>query len=123
LVYIKVADEVWIATALLQYESSRDADFRSSEIVDRVAQENIYGRMRPGIVVHVNQHCVASKRPNPGNYRMLAETRRGYRRLHSNWDPVHPYRSGKQVPLKTDIPEKYHYLVDWYNTRFNVIEK
>jgi hypothetical protein len=121
LVYIKVADEVWIATALLQNEFTNRDDFKSAEIVDRVATENIFGRMRPGIIIHVNQHCVANKRPNPAVYRMLVETRKGYRRLFTNWDEVHPYRSGKQVPDKKDVPEKYHYLVDWYNDSYNTI--
>ena len=76
---IKVADEVWIAAALLHKENPQMVDFSSAEIVDRVAKEDIYGQLRPGVAVHVNLHCVANKRPNPGNYRMLYETGRGRR--------------------------------------------
>jgi len=120
MVYIKVADEVWIACALLHRENPSSDNFHTNEIVDRVAKENIFGSLRPGVIIHVNQHCVANRRPNPGNYRMLYATRRGMRRLFKDGDDYHAYRKGgKTIPEKRAIPEKYWYLVDWYNNEFN----
>lgn len=46
---IKVADEVWIGCALLHYENPKREDFRTGEIVGRVARENIFGSLRPGV--------------------------------------------------------------------------
>ena len=113
---IKVADEVWIATALLHRERPESDDFSIREIVDRVAQENIAGRLRPGVQVHVSLHCVANKRPNPGNYRMLYETARGRRRLFRlSIDDYHPYREGgKILPEREDLSEPYWELLEWY---------
>ena len=116
MVYIKVADEVWIGCALLHKENSQRIDFTTREIVDRVATENIYENLRPGVQVHVLLHCVANKRPNPGNYRMLYQTRRGYYRLFKSGDIYHPYREkGKIRPEKKDIPKRYWSLIDWYD--------
>jgi hypothetical protein len=119
-VNIKVADEVWIGCALLHRENDSRESFSAREIVDRVAKENIYGRLRPGVQVHVSLHCVANVRPNPGNYRMLYQVDRGqYRLFKKGKDDYHPYREGGKIrPEKSAIPEKYSYLVDWYENEY-----
>jgi hypothetical protein len=111
---IKVADEVWIGTALLHLEHPERESFSTAEIVDRVFQEGLHRPLRPGVQIHASQHCVANKRPNPGTYRMLYETGRSQRRLYRHTDEAHPYRGGKTVPAQADIPEKYWHLLDWY---------
>ncbi len=116
---IKVADEVWIGTALLHREHPERDSFSVTEIVDRVAREGLHEPLRPGVQIHASMHCVANKRPNPGNYRMLYETTRGRRRLFRNGDEVHSYRGGKIVPERRDIPEAYRYLLDWYTNEYD----
>lgn len=117
---IKVADEVWIGTALLHLEQPGRESFSTAEIVDRVFQEGLHRPLRPGVQVHVSQHCVANKRPNPGTYCMLYETSRGQRRLFRHTDEPHPYRVGsKTVPVLSDIPPEYGYLLDWYMTEYD----
>ena len=112
---LKVADEVWIATALLHREQPNRADFRVEEIVTRAAQEALAGPVRPGVYVHVVQHCVANRPPNPGRYRMLFETRPGHRRLFRRGDPFHPEREGSKIaPGGEDLPLGYERLLDWY---------
>jgi hypothetical protein len=65
--------------------------------------------------VHVVQHCVANRPPNPGRYRMLFETGPGRRRLFRKGDAYHPAREGsKTVPVKEDLPDAYAVLLDWY---------
>lgn len=118
---IRVADEVWIAAALLQRERPDQEDFSVGEIVARAERENVTGtgQLRPSVRVHAAQHCVANKRPNPGRYRMLFETGRGRRRLFRADDPYHPERkSGKVVPNDGDIPEPYRELLDWYEAEY-----
>lgn len=112
---LKVADEVWIATALLHRERPDSADFSIEEIVARVQHENLYGSLRPGVYVHVVQHCVANRPPNPGRYRMLYETTEGRRRLFRKGDAEHPdRRDAKSTPARNDLPSGYADLLAWY---------
>lgn len=120
---LKVADETWIATALLHREHPEREDFSEQEIVQRAHNENILGSLRPGVKVHVNAHCVANRPPNPGAYRMLYETRGGMRRLYREGDESHPDRHGKILPKRDDIPEQYRYLLDWYETEYALAGK
>jgi len=112
---IRVADEVWIATALLHREHPRAADFSLKEIEARVVREGLTDDKRPGVYPHLSVHCVANRPPNPGTYRMLFETAPSRRRLFRPGDPYDPKREGgKIVPDRTEIPVKYHRLLDWY---------
>ncbi len=116
---IRVADEVWLAAASLHRAQPDRADFTVAEILAQARAANITGEpLRPGVRVHVNQHCVANRAPNPGAYRMLVETDRRRRRLYLPGDPCHPKRAGKDVPDASEIPEPYRYLVEWYRDTF-----
>ena len=115
----KVADEVWIAVALLHRENPKREDFTVSEIVDRARQEKISGSLRPGVQVHAYLHCVANRPPNPGRYRMLYATGKNTRRLFRETDDFDPKRRGGKVkPEKDDIPVKYQPLLEWYREKF-----
>ena len=116
---VKVADEVWLVTALLHRENPKRQDFTVQEIVERATAEAIHKEIRPGVYVHALQHCVANRPANPGRYRMLYETGKGQRRLFRPGDSYHPDREGgKILPNKEDVPEDYRDLIDWYNTKF-----
>jgi hypothetical protein len=112
---IRVADEVWLAAALLHREQPERNDFTVEEIVERAEKEGLAGKLRPGVYVHVVQHCVANRPPNPGRYRMLFETRKNHRRLFRLGDSYDPRRDGSKVtPDRASIPAKYGPLLDWY---------
>jgi hypothetical protein len=112
---IKVADEVWLATALLHRENPSRSDFTLNEIVERAAKEGIIDEVRPGVYVHAALHCVANRPPNPGRYRMLYETRPKYRRLFRLGDSYDPQREGsKIIPDADEIPLRYADLLNWY---------
>jgi hypothetical protein len=112
---IKVADEVWVATALLHREHPKRKDFTIEEISGRAQAEVGKEELRPGIYVHIVQHCVSNRPPNPGRYRMLFETAPGRRRLFRTGDSYDPAREGaKTVPAREDIPAEYASLLDWY---------
>ena len=114
-VELKVADEVWIATALLHREQPGRTDFTIEEIRDRAARENLTGKLRPGVYAHIVQHCVANRPSNSGRYRMLMETSPGRRRLFRTGDNYDPAREGaKTVPERNDIPAQYSSLLDWH---------
>jgi hypothetical protein len=110
-----VADEVWIATAFLHKENPAKADFGIEEILNRAASAAPAGPQRPGVYVHVVQHCVANRPANPGKYRMLIETGSGRRRLFRKGDAYHPSREGGKIhPNADEIPAEYEELLQWY---------
>ena len=112
---LKVADEVWIAAALLHREQPERPDFRVEEIVERARKEAIGGPARAGVYVHVIQHCVANRPPNPGRYRMLFETAPGRRRLFRAGNAYQPAREGAKItPRVEDMPYGYGGLRAWY---------
>jgi hypothetical protein len=116
---IKVADEVWIATALLHRENPKREDFSVSEIVARARRENISGELRPSVQVHAYIHCVANLPPKPARYRMLYATGKNTRRLFRHGDDFHPdRRTGKVTPSKESIPVRYQGLLTWYQDKF-----
>jgi hypothetical protein len=116
---LKVADEVWIITALLHRENISSPDFTIEQIMERARSERATGKLRPGFYVHVIQHCVANRAPNPGRYRMLFETAKDRRRLFRKGDAYHHDREGsKTLPEKENIPSQYRKLVDWYLEEF-----
>lgn len=113
---MKVADEVWIVTALLHREHPERSDFMIEEIVERAKKEEFGKELRPGFYVHVVQHCVANRAPNPGRYRVLFETAPGgRRRLFRKGDTYHPAREGAKItPEREDLPYGYNGLLTWY---------
>ena len=115
--YIKVADETFLAAALLHRENPSREDFTITEIVQRAERENLFGELRPGVRIHATLHCVANREPNPGNYRMLYATGKSTRRLLLDGDDIHPQRTGKMFPDPAGVPEGYHELIAWAQKR------
>jgi len=120
---IKVADEVWIGTALLHYEKPSAKSFSNNQILYRIKQENIFGAIRPDIQTHIISHCVANKPAQPNRCRMLYSLRDGTKRLFRDTDNCDLSRvNGKTKPNEEDVPEKYRYLLNWYNGEYNRID-
>ena len=115
---LRVADEAWIAAALLHREHPEREDFSIQENVERTRAENIAGSLRPGVAMHVRYHGVAGKPPKPAQLRMLSETVEGRRRLYREGDATHPMRKGKMLPEPDAIPDRYRYLLDWYRNEY-----
>jgi hypothetical protein len=112
---VRIADEVWIVTALLHRDNPAQGDFSVDEIMERAVKERIAGVIRPGVYVHVVQHCVANRPPNPARYRVLLETRPGRRRLFRKGDTYHPAREGsKMIPKPDEMPVGFSDLLPWY---------
>lgn len=109
-----VADEVWVATALLHREQPERLDFSLKEIERRLARLTP-GDVRGGVYPHISLHCVANLPPNPGRYRMLFATAKSRRRLFRPGDVFHPDREGaKTTPAREDLPLNLQGLLDWY---------
>lgn len=116
---VKVADQVWLVAALLHRNHPDRDDFSIEEILARARREAVSRPLRPGFHVHVVQHCVANRRPNPGRWRMLVETAPGRRRLYRPDDPCHPAREGaRTLPDAGQIPVEHRELLAWYRTEY-----
>jgi len=116
---VKVADQVWLVAALLHREHADRDDFTIDEILARARREPVSRPLRPGFHVHVVQHCVANRKPNPGRWRMLMETAPGRRRLYRPGDPSHPARDGaRMLPDAGQIPVEHRELLTWYRTEY-----
>ena len=71
---LTVADEAWIATALLHREHPDREDFTKKEIVQRAERIADPAPLRPGVGHHISSHAVAQKPPQPGKHCLLFET-------------------------------------------------
>jgi len=112
---MKIADAIWVATALLHKEKGPTHSFKIREIVQRAIEEKLAGGFRGGLQPHASLHCVANKPPNPGRYRMLYRTGPQRRRLFRASDDFHPSRKGGKItPDKADLPPAYQDLLSWY---------
>ncbi len=117
---IKIADEVWVACALLHIENPTSTSFSNTEILDRVKKEVIAEKLRVGVQWHINLHCVANKTANPDRNRMLYELPDGTKRLFKSSDCYHFSREeGKILPNVLELPEKYRYLLKWYKESYD----
>lgn len=115
---IRVADEAWLALALLQYEHPDRGSYSAKEILDRVKAEQANPELRPGVQVHIYLHNVANAEPNSAKYRMSYKLADDTYRLYRPTDAAHPARKGKMIPERDELPEKYHYLLDWYESEY-----
>ena len=116
---LRVADELWIATALLHRQYPNRDDFTVREIVQQAEAKRLTGRpLRPGVQAFAYLHGVANKAPNPGRDRILVETSKGRRRLFRPGDPYHPRRGGKGIPRVDKIPAQYAELIHWYRREY-----
>ena len=115
---IRVADEAWLALALLQYEHPDRGSYSAKEILDRVKAEQANPELRPGVQVHIYLHNVANAEPNSAKYRMSYKLADDTYRLYRPTDAAHPARKGKMIPERDELPEKYHYLLDWYEREY-----
>lgn len=115
---IRVADEAWLGLALLHREQPEKESFSAREILDRVKAERATLELRPGVQVHIYLHNVANVEPNSARYRMFWKLPGDTYRLIRPGDKAHPSRKGKMLPDRGELPQPYHYLLDWYEHEY-----
>ncbi len=119
---VRVADRIWIATALLHLHFPTRSDFSKAEIRQKLEAEGLADGVERGTLnAHLDEHCVANVPPSTGKYRMLFEPTPGNLRLFRPGDLIHPGRiqrrkQSKSVPKREQVPSRYWYLLDWYET-------
>ena len=115
---IRVADECWLALALLHRENPDRLSFSPSEVFDRLKEEGAHPEVRPGVKPHIYLHNVANRPPNSAKYRLFYRLEDDTLRLFRPGDEFDPARNGKSKPRRSDLPEKYHPLLDWYENDY-----
>jgi hypothetical protein len=116
--HILVADEVWLALAILHREHPRRTSFSAKEILAQVKSERAHTELRAGVQAHIYVHNVANAEPNSARYRMSYKLDDDTYRLYRPGDAAHPLRKGKIAPQRNELPEKYHHLLDWYEREY-----
>ena len=81
--------------------------------------ERAYPELRPGVQAHIYLHNVANVEPNAARYRMFYKLPGDTFRLFRPGDFAHPARKGKMKPVREELPEKFHYLLDWYENEYS----
>ncbi len=117
---LTVADAVWVGAALLHRQRPAQSQFSAEEIVGSVEANNLTRGSSKSIWQHVNQHCVANRKPQPNRARILYATSGGHRRLFRLGDRYDPAREG--APMHPDwnkLPAKFADLRYWYETVWN----
>jgi hypothetical protein len=117
---LKVADAVWVATALLHYDSERQY-FSREEIAEKTRSLQITAGDYKSIWRHVDHHCVANREPAPNRPRMLYDEGHGRRRLFKDGDTYSIARKGSPThPLWEELPQQFAHLRDWYEQKWNI---
>ncbi len=107
--------EIWVATALLHCENPGRRDFTVAEIVARAVAERPASGFRSILAECAICEGVANFAPDTVHSCVLTATAPDRRRLFREGDERHAGRSnGKN--FTRDLPERYQFLVDWYNT-------
>jgi hypothetical protein len=115
---ILVADECWVALALLHRAHAQRESFSAREILDRLKLEKAHSEVRAGVPAHIYQHNVANAEPSSARYRMFYKLGDGAYRLFRPGDDFHAARKGKTTPQRSGLPGSYHYLLDWYEKEY-----
>ena len=113
---VRVADEAWLALAALQYSTRTGVHSRSKRFWMGKGGTSS-SRVRPGIQVHIYSHNVANPNRIPESIGCSISSLTTHR-LFRPGDAAHPARKGKLMPERREIPEKYHYLLDWYEREY-----
>jgi hypothetical protein len=116
--HILVADEAWVALAILHRKNPQRASFTPREILDQVKLERAHPELRAGVQAHIYLHNVANIEPNSARYRMFYKLEDNTYRLYRPGDSAHPLRKGKTAPNRAELPDKYHELLDWYEHEY-----
>jgi hypothetical protein len=118
---LKIADAIWVATALLHLGRPAQNAFTIDEIVEKTVSLGLTNAAEKSIRQHVLQHCEALSKPQPNRSRILYATRTTHRRLFRTNDRCHAGREGAPThPEWSALPPEYDHLRHWYEEVWNV---
>jgi hypothetical protein len=104
-----IADTIWVAASLLHhFDSDRDG-FDHATLLRKVLELDPSLNPR-SVSTHLSTHCVASKKADPSNHRILTENPDGTLQLYRPGDLCHPSRTDGRTQPKV-LPEQYRWLL------------
>ena len=110
-----IVNAVWVATSLLHREHPERKGFAPEEIVQLVIERRWTEGAEDSVRLHVNQHSVANRKPQPNRACMLFDPGNGLRRLFRRGDRVFPGKDATRThPNWDDLPSQYQDLRRWY---------
>ncbi|HEV8148021.1 MAG TPA: hypothetical protein VGP79_16645 [Bryobacteraceae bacterium] len=104
-----IADTIWVAASLLHHFDPNRAGFDHATLLRKVLELDPSLNPR-SVSTHLSTHCVASKKADPSNHRILSENPDGTLRLYRSGDPCHPTRTDGRIQPKV-LPEQYGWLL------------
>ena len=120
---LKVADAVWVGAALLHIQNPTLEQFTTEEIVASVRHHHLTSSAEKSVWQHVNQHCVANRKPQPNRPCMLTATGQGKRRLYRPGDRRDDGRKGAPTHPEWDqLPAQYQSLRGWYEEWIGTVD-
>ena len=116
---VKVADAVWVATAMLHESEGIHKSFSKGRISDKVIKEIDSSKNAGSIEHNISVHCLANRpaRPMKDNHcKMYRESRGRYRLYRSGEDDRDPSRRGCHVePDRERLPPEHRKWIEWYH--------
>jgi hypothetical protein len=110
-----IVNAVWVAASLLHRAHPERNAFAPEEIVREVLDRRLTEGAEDSIRLHVTQHSVANRKPQPNRACMLFDTGDGLRRLFRKGDRVFPGKDAtRNHPGWEDLPLEYRDLQSWY---------
>ena len=117
---LSVANLIWIAVALLHTENKEKDVFQVKQIFQKAKDLGLSHAADETLMMHISLHCVANAKAQPNTHKKLSRIASGWYRLYRPDDPHDPSREkGRTAPLAEEIPEKYRYLIEWYNNEYS----
>lgn len=117
---MKLADQCWVALALLHREKPEKASFTAVDIASRLQAGGMHPEFKASSVqAHIYQHLVANRPRQTGGYRMFYRLSDGTFRLFRQGDDADPSRRGKVTPIPSHLPDCYLPLLDWYEQEYS----
>lgn len=111
-------DAIWISTAELHVNNKNRDVFSNNEIFKQ-AKENGLNLSDTTIKQYISSHCVANARASPDTVRYLFRVHTATYRLYRPEDGYDDSRkNGRMIPIRETIPQKYRYLLDWYENEY-----
>ena len=116
---VKVADAIWVSTAMLHASEGIHESFSRGRICDQVVKEIDSSKNAGSIMHNISVHCLANrpaKSKSDNHCKLYRESRGRYRLYRSGEDDRDPSRRGCHVePDRERLPPEHRKWIEWYH--------
>ena len=115
---VKIADAIWVATAMLHESEGVHASFSKDRICDQVVNEIDSSKNVGSIMHNISVHCLANrpaKSKSDNHCKLYMESKEKYRLYRTGEDDRDPSRRACSVePDRGRLLPEHHKWIDWY---------